>query len=157
MTLSGVEWQSAMYADRLPPEVRLKALTVDGRLPFVFEASGSETHFTNGYDPQPRARRLFNVPKPETLARIPRDAQRDPTQPTWRALPVLDERPIRKAQVAAIRRIEKSLAEQRFDRLLVRMATGAGGRVRILRLISGQSGCLPDRRSAVRTRLVPAG
>ncbi len=44
--LSGVEWQSAMYAEGLPPEVRLKALTVDGRLPFVFEASGSETHLT---------------------------------------------------------------------------------------------------------------
>src|SRR6188474_2496963 len=33
--LSGVEWQSAMYADGLPPAVRLKALTHDGRLPFV--------------------------------------------------------------------------------------------------------------------------
>ncbi|HZI96642.1 MAG TPA: hypothetical protein VFD41_03845, partial [Actinomycetales bacterium] len=51
-TLSGVEWQSAMYAEGLPPGVRLKALTVDGRLPFVLEASGSETHFTNGYDPE---------------------------------------------------------------------------------------------------------
>ncbi|WP_211323226.1 type I restriction-modification enzyme R subunit C-terminal domain-containing protein [Amycolatopsis palatopharyngis] len=129
-TLSGVEWQSAMYAEGLPPEVRLKALTVDGRLPFVFEASGTETHFTNGYDPQPRSRRLFNVPKPETLARVLRDAERDPARPTWRAkvrtLPVLDERPMRKAQVAAIRGIEKSLAEQRFDRSLVQMATGAG-------------------------------
>ena len=38
--LSGVEWKSAMYAEGLPAEVRLKALTVDGRLPFVFEASG---------------------------------------------------------------------------------------------------------------------
>jgi hypothetical protein len=37
--LSGVEWQSAMYAEGLPAQVRLKALTVDGRLPFVFEAS----------------------------------------------------------------------------------------------------------------------
>jgi len=36
--LTGVEWQSAMYAEGLPPEVRLKALTVDGRLPFVLEA-----------------------------------------------------------------------------------------------------------------------
>ncbi|MEV5694278.1 hypothetical protein [Micromonospora globbae] len=44
--LSGVEWQSAMYAEGLPPAVRLKALTRGGRLPFVFEASGSETHFT---------------------------------------------------------------------------------------------------------------
>jgi hypothetical protein len=44
--LSGVEWQSAMYATGLP----------EG--PFVFEASGSETHLTNGLDPVPRARRL---------------------------------------------------------------------------------------------------
>ena len=46
--LTGIEWQSAMYARGLPAEVRLKALTVEGRLPFVFEASRSETHFTNG-------------------------------------------------------------------------------------------------------------
>lgn len=61
-TPSRVEWQSAMYAEGLPADVRLKALTVDGRLPFVFEASGSETHFTNGYDPEPRARRVFSFP-----------------------------------------------------------------------------------------------
>ena len=47
-TLSGVEWQSAMYATGLPAEAQLRAVTVEGRLPFVFEASGSETHFTNG-------------------------------------------------------------------------------------------------------------
>ncbi len=29
--LSGVEWQSAMYAEGLPADVRLKALTMDGR------------------------------------------------------------------------------------------------------------------------------
>ena len=61
--LSGVEWQSAMYAGGLPPEVRLCALTRYGRLPFVFEASGAETHFTNGFDPLPRARRLFAFPR----------------------------------------------------------------------------------------------
>ena len=66
--LSGVEWQSALYADGLPAEVRLAAFTRNGRLPFVFEASGTETHFTNGFDPDPRARRLFHLPKPETLA-----------------------------------------------------------------------------------------
>jgi hypothetical protein len=37
-------------APGLPAEVRLKALTVDSRLPFAFEASVTETHFTNGYD-----------------------------------------------------------------------------------------------------------
>jgi type I restriction enzyme, R subunit len=128
--LSGVEWQSAMYAEGLPPEVRLKALTTDGRLPFVFEASGSETHFTNGFDPSPRARRIFNVPRPETLARILRDASVDPDDPTWRAkvreMPPLLTEGLRPAQIEAIRGIERSLADQRFDRSLVQMATGAG-------------------------------
>ncbi|GGM53504.1 type III restriction endonuclease subunit R [Micromonospora sonchi] len=128
--LSGVEWQSALYATGLPPSVRLKALTRDGRLPFVFEASGSETHFTNGYDPQPRARRIFAFPQPGTLARIVRDAEADPERPTWRAkvrhLPPLDVAPLRPAQITAIEGVERSLAEQRFDRSLVQMATGAG-------------------------------
>jgi type I restriction enzyme R subunit len=127
--LSGVEWQSAMYASGLPDNVRLK-VTVEGRLPFVFEASGSETHFTNGYDPQPRARQIFAFPKPGTLARILRDADAEPERPTWRAkvqhLPLLDTDPLRPAQIIAIEGIEKSLAEQRFDRSLVQMATGAG-------------------------------
>ncbi len=128
--LSGVEWQSAMYATGLPADVRLATLTVDGRLPFVFEASGTETHFTNGYDPDARARRLFNVPRPETLARILRDVQADPDHPTWRAkvrgLPDVDTDPLRPAQITAIAGVEQSLVEQRFDRSLVQMATGAG-------------------------------
>ncbi|MHB8300703.1 MAG: type I restriction endonuclease subunit R, partial [Dermatophilaceae bacterium] len=129
-TLSGVEWQSAMYAEGLPAEVRLKAVTTDGRLPFVFEASGSETHFTNGYDPNPRARRVFAFPQPATLARTLRDATADPERPTWRgkvaAMPELDIKMLRPAQVTAIGGIERSLAEQHFDRSLVQMATGAG-------------------------------
>lgn len=96
----------------------------------MFEASGSETHFTNGYDPHPRARRVFNFPKPGTLAQIIRDAEADPEHPTWRAkvrhLPPLEERPLRPAQITAIKGIEKSLADQHFDRSLVQMATGAG-------------------------------
>ncbi|MEH0984691.1 type I restriction endonuclease subunit R [Micromonospora sp. CPCC 205556] len=128
--LSGVEWQSARYAEGLPDKVRLKALTIDGRLPFVFEASGSETHFTNGFDPQPRARRIFAFPQPGTLARILREAEADPENPTWRAkvqhLPALDTAPLRPAQTTAIQGIELSLAQQQFDRSLVQMATGAG-------------------------------
>ncbi|MFZ1576820.1 MAG: DEAD/DEAH box helicase family protein, partial [Nostocoides sp.] len=129
-TLSGVEWQSAMYATGLPPQAQLRSVTIDGRLPFVFEATGSETHFTNGYDPHPRARRLFNFPQPATLARTIRDAETDPDNPTWRAkvrhLPRLDEAPLRPAQITAIRGVEKCLADQHFDRSLIQMATGAG-------------------------------
>ena len=128
--LSGVEWQSAMYADGLPPDVRLAAKTRDGRLPFVFEASGVETHFTNGFDPDPRARLIFNFPESATLARVLRDADASPDRPTWRAkvrdLPALDTGPLRPAQITAINGIEKSLANQQSDRSLVQMATGAG-------------------------------
>lgn len=128
--LTGVEWQSAMYAEGLPPDVRHKALTVDGRLPFVFEASGSETHFTNGYDPRPRARQIFRFPRPETLARTLRDAEARSDAPTWRAkvrhmLPLVTDG-LRPAQITAVNGIEKSLREQRHSRSLVQMATGAG-------------------------------
>ena len=74
--LSGVEWQSAMYATGLPKDAR--ARLVEGRLPYVFEANGSETHFTNGFDPHPRARRFYGFPRPETLARWLRDAEQRP-------------------------------------------------------------------------------
>ncbi len=128
--LSGVEWQSAKYAQGLPAEVRRRACTVDGRLPFVFEASGSETHVTNGYDPEPRARRIFAFPQPETLARIQRGADADPSAATWRgkvrALPELRTEGLRPAQIEAINGVERSLAEQRFGRSLIQMATGAG-------------------------------
>ncbi len=125
--LSGVEWQSTMYAEGLPAHVRLAALTTDGRLPFMFEASGTETHFTNGFDPDPRARRVFHFPKPATLGAILGD---DTEHRTWRgkvrALPPLDEKPLRPAQITAINGVERSLVDQRYDRSLVQMATGAG-------------------------------
>ena len=128
--LSGVEWQSALYAGGLPESHRQRADLRDGRLPFAFEASGSETHFTNGFDPDPRSRQIFSFPRPSTLARIIRDAVTDSEAPTWRAkvrvLPLLNEAPLRPAQVTAIHGTERSLAEQRFDRSLIQMATGAG-------------------------------
>ncbi|SKJ84450.1 type III restriction enzyme, res subunit [Mycobacteroides abscessus subsp. bolletii] len=127
-TLTGVEWQSSTYADGLPPAVRLKALTKDGRLPFIFEASGTETHFTNGFDPDPRSRSIFHFPKPSTLANILTRKEAD--NPTWRGivrhLPPLDEKPLRPAQIKAINGVEASLQQQRFDRSLIQMATGAG-------------------------------
>lgn len=130
--LSGVEWQSAMYADGLPADVRIATKTRDGRLPFVFEDSGVETHFTNGFDPEPRARLIFNVPRPETLARHLREAEMNPGYPpTWRAkvrkLPALDTDALRPAQIEAVKGgVEQSLADQQYDRSLVQMATGAG-------------------------------
>lgn len=129
-TLSGVEWQSAMYATGLPEAHVKRAITIAGRLPFVFEASGTETHFTNGYDPSPRARRIFAIPQPTTLARRVREAAENPNAPTWRArvhdVPDLDRSSLRPAQIDAVEGVERSLREQRFSRSLIQMATGAG-------------------------------
>ena len=63
-TLSGVEVQSGSYAQGLPA-----ALPAWRRpLPFLYESTGAETHFTNGLDPEPRARGVFAFHRPELLA-----------------------------------------------------------------------------------------
>jgi len=53
-TLRGVQWQSAKYADGAPDEV---PTALEGALPFVYESTGVETHFTNTLDPTRRAAR----------------------------------------------------------------------------------------------------
>lgn len=68
MPLSGVDWQHAMYFTGLPEAHRKRAVMVQDHLPFAFEASGSETPFTNRYDPEPRARQIFSFPMPAMLA-----------------------------------------------------------------------------------------
>jgi type I restriction enzyme R subunit len=128
--LSGVEWQSAMYAAGLPEAYRETAVLKDDRLPFVFEASGTETQYRNGFDPDPRSRKIFNFPQPETLARITRNAEANPDAPTWRArvhnMPPYDDYDLRPASKIAVGAIENSLAAQKHARSLVQMATGAG-------------------------------
>lgn len=63
-TLTGVEIQSARYAQGLPA-----ALPAWRRpLPFVYESTGAETRFTNRLDPEPRARNTFAFHAPATLA-----------------------------------------------------------------------------------------
>src|SRR5205823_5508742 len=63
-TLTGVEPQSAKYAAGLP--VNLPAHKRP--LPFLFESNGAVIYFTNGLDPTPRSRQIFNFPRPEMLA-----------------------------------------------------------------------------------------
>jgi type I restriction enzyme R subunit len=63
-TLTGVEAQSAKYAAGLPDNLPAHRRP----LPFLFESNGSVTFFTNGLDPVPRSRQVFNFPRPQTLA-----------------------------------------------------------------------------------------
>ena len=127
--LTGVQWQTARYAEGVPAEMRLGAVMAGDRLPFLFEASGSETVFTNVFDPDPASRRVFAFPRPETLARFIRDAQANPLAPTWRgrvrSMPSLQGYDMRPASERSVVAIEASMAAGK-PRSLVQMATGAG-------------------------------
>jgi len=129
-TLTEVEWQSRRYAQGLTKEQKLGAVLTRDELPFIFEASGTETHYTNLFDPDPRSRHIFNFPKPETLARVLRESETHPKSPTWRgriaAIPDTDGYDLRPASRRAVEAVEKSLQNNQHSRSLVQMATGAG-------------------------------
>jgi type I restriction enzyme R subunit len=128
-TLMAVQWQSHRYSKGLTESQATNAVLINEELPFVYEASGSETNFTNVYDPEPRARRIFNFQKPETLARIIRESETH-KHATWRGrvqeLPDTEGYDLRPASRRAVIAIEKSLKDNQHSRSLVQMATGAG-------------------------------
>ena len=140
-TLSGVEVQSARYAQGLPASLPAWRRP----LPFVFESTGVETRFTNGLDPQPRSRPVFAFFRPELLvqwlAYLPPPTASNTGDineaPTFLAR--LQHRPplvtewgqggahfkLWPAQIQAITRLEESLAANK-PRALIQMATGSG-------------------------------
>ncbi len=124
-TLTEVEHQSGKYVSGLPSWMTPLVYP----LPFIYESTGTETRFTNGYDPEARSRRVFTFHRPETLAEWARQIADDPAVPTFRArlkaMPPLDERGLWGKQAEAIRNVERSLAEDR-PRALIQMATGSG-------------------------------
>ena len=123
--LAGVEAQSAKYATGLPPELP----SVVAPLPFLYEATGDETMFTDGFDPDPRARSVFAFHRPETMARWIRQWQADPHAGSLRArlhrLGPVPTDGLRRIQVQAIGAVEASMQANR-PRALAQMATGSG-------------------------------
>jgi len=118
-TLTGVEAQSGKYGAGLPDNLPAHRRP----LPFLFESNGSVTYFTNGLDPVPRSRLVFNFPRPETLAEWA--AQPGQLRSLLRELPPLDEARLWSVQARAIRNLEQSFG--RADpRALIQMATGSG-------------------------------
>ena len=141
-TLTGVEIQSAKYAQGLPASLPAWRRP----LPFVYESTGLETHFTNGLDPEPRARNVFAFHRPETLAEwlsvTPAQAgaqlQAQEAPPRYdlgtflhrvQHMPPLvtawADVKLWPAQITAIRNLEASLAQNK-PRALIQMATGSG-------------------------------
>jgi len=124
-TLVEVEHQSGKYVEGLPPWMDAPVYP----LPFIYESTGAETRFTNGYDPDARSRRIFTFHQPGTLIEWSRQIQEDAEHPTFRAriraMPKLDETGLWGKQATAVHNLEVSLAENR-PRSLIQMATGSG-------------------------------
>jgi type I restriction enzyme R subunit len=124
-TLVEVEHQSGKYVTGLPAWMKPPVYP----LPFIYESTGTETRFTNGYDPDARSRRVYSFHRPETLAEWARQITANPEAPTFRArlrtLPELDNPRLWEVQATAIRNLEASLREDR-PRALIQMATGSG-------------------------------
>ncbi len=118
-TLTGVEAQSAKYAAGLPDNLPAHKRP----LSFLFESNSSVTYFTNGLDPAPRSRQVFNFPRPETLAEWV--AQPDQLRSRLKQLPPLDEGRLWKVQARAIHNLETSFANA-YPLALIQMATGSG-------------------------------
>ena len=133
--LRGVETQSSKYTTGLPDGLPAWR----SPLPFSYESTGIETHFTNGLDPEPRARPVFAFHKPEHLMDLLGDVPSDQVNEAKAAygrkdvtfltcmqnMPPLIEEGLWGKQAEAVKNIEQSLRENR-PRALVQMATGSG-------------------------------
>lgn len=93
-------------------------------LRFLYESTGQIVHFTDGDDPRPRAREVFQFFQPQTLAEwvAQPDSLRRRLAEQMPALPIQN---LRECQISAVIGLEKSLAMAK-PRALVHMATGAG-------------------------------
>jgi type I restriction enzyme R subunit len=117
--ITATETQTARYAN-----ATLKWRVETTPLPFLFESTAQIVRFTDGRDPAPRSREIFQFFQPKQLADW--IAQPD----TFRRrlaerMPALPAQNLRDCQVRAVTGLEASLAQNR-PRALVHMATGAG-------------------------------
>ncbi|MCY3818521.1 MAG: DEAD/DEAH box helicase family protein [Gammaproteobacteria bacterium] len=116
--LTTAEEQSEGYAN-----AGLKWVSNAEPLPFLYQATGQITRFTNGPDPNPRSREVFSFHRPATVRAWTR-AKRS-FRSGIASLPPLNHHGLRKCQIKAITKLEASLKAAR-PRALVQMATGSG-------------------------------
>ena len=123
--LTEVEEQTGGYA-----VAKLKWVNNKEPLPFLYESTGIITRFTDGRDPKPRSREVFNFHRPETIKEWL--AQGDSLRARLQHIPELNpsklpakELRLRDCQETAIANLEVSFKADR-PRALIQMATGAG-------------------------------
>ncbi len=117
--ITTVEEQTSDYA-----AANLKWVQSSGvPLPFLYEATGVITRFTDQRDPKPRSREVFAFHPPETLREFL--AAGRSLRARLHDLPALDPANLRECQIEAVTNLEVSLQDAR-PRALIQMATGAG-------------------------------
>lgn len=118
-TLTVAESQTERYATS-----HLKWRTNRSPLTFLFEATGQIIRFTDGRDPLPRSREVFNFFRPEQLAEWLAQST-TLRRRLAEQMPPLPAQNLRDCQIKAVTGLEQSLAQNR-PRALIHMATGAG-------------------------------
>ena len=120
--ITTVEDQSQGYAN-----ATLKWVNNNTPLRFVYESTGVITRFTDGRDPKPRSRELFNFHRPETLAEwlVQGQSNLGTLRTRLQQLPPLNTAGLRDCQITAITNLENSFRQDK-PRALVQMATGSG-------------------------------
>ncbi len=117
--ITTVEDQTKDYAAS-----KLKWIQSTGQpLPFLYEATGVITRFTDQRDPKPRSREVFSFHRPETLREWL--SQDQSLRARLREFPALDPTGLRDCQITAITELEKSFKLAK-PRALIQMATGSG-------------------------------
>jgi type I restriction enzyme R subunit len=123
--ITEVEEQTEGYAT-----AKLKWVNNKEPLPFLYESTGILTRFTDGRDPKPRSREVFNFHRPETIKEWL--AQGVSLRARLQHIPLLNpehlpaqELRLRDCQEIAITNLEESFKADR-PRALIQMATGAG-------------------------------
>ena len=119
-SLIGKEPQTSGYAKNFPEEFQ----SVDLPLPFVYESSGSETRFTNLWDPKPRSREVFNFHTPETFEEWIEKGKNTLRKNMTKKV-AIENKKLWLVQKTAIENVEESLAKGK-PRALIQMATGSG-------------------------------
>ena len=120
--ITTVEDQSQGYAN-----ATLKWVNNNTPLRFVYESTGVITRFTDGRDPKPRSRELFNFHRPETLAEwlVQGQSNLGTLRTRLQQMPSLNTAGLRDCQITAITNLEESFKQDK-PRALVQMATGSG-------------------------------
>ncbi len=116
--ITTVEEQSGDYA-----VAELKWFKNSKPLRFVYESTSVLIRFTDGRDPKPRSREVFNFPRAETMQEWL--SQSDSLRGRLQRLPSLDTLGLRACQGKAIENLEDSFKQNR-PRALIQMATGSG-------------------------------